>query len=371
MKIGILTYTFANNYGAAFQVLALQQTLINFGYDVEIINYISERQYNNNSLIDFNFSVKSFARNIVRLPHFIERYQRISKFNKFRDSRFKLSTKRISNVKELSGYVESSFDLIIVGSDQVWNPNADDFDDVYFMISKFNIPVMTYAASLGDASFQELSKYKSFIGGFKSVSLRENSNKDTILNLCKTVNPIINLDPTLLLNKDFYNGIAQNGLHLDYDYVLCYYLGRKNSRFIYKFIRNISNRLKLKFVFIDASNGIISYMPNVINTAGPEDFISLIKGAKVVFTNSFHATAISIKLGVSFYSIENSNSKDHRNSDLLIQLGLTDRLVPYLTYPDSITIDNSDIITAQRMLNDLSTVSSNSLYNEINLIMEY
>lgn len=63
-KIGIITYHFARNYGAVLQCYALQKYLINKGYDVEVINYISKVQYNNNDYYKHGISLKNIAINI-------------------------------------------------------------------------------------------------------------------------------------------------------------------------------------------------------------------------------------------------------------------------------------------------------------------
>ena len=39
MKIGILTFHWAHNYGAVLQAYALQEVLKNRGHDVEFVNY--------------------------------------------------------------------------------------------------------------------------------------------------------------------------------------------------------------------------------------------------------------------------------------------------------------------------------------------
>lgn len=39
MRIGILTLHRANNYGAALQCFALQETLVALGYEVYVIDY--------------------------------------------------------------------------------------------------------------------------------------------------------------------------------------------------------------------------------------------------------------------------------------------------------------------------------------------
>ena len=67
--------------------------------------------------------------------------------------------------------------------------------------------------------------------------------------------------------------------------------------------------------------------------AGPKEFISLIKHAKLLCTDSFHATCFAINYGVPFYVLnrfadcENRISQNSRIQDLLSTVSLTDRIL--------------------------------------------
>ena len=49
MRIGIITYHFANNYGAVLQAYCLQKVLEKTGIEIEFIDYQSKLQTSNNS----------------------------------------------------------------------------------------------------------------------------------------------------------------------------------------------------------------------------------------------------------------------------------------------------------------------------------
>ena len=74
-KIGIITYHFANNYGAVLQCYALQTYLTQRGFKVTVFNFVSEKQAKNNDVIKHGKSVKSVIANICLLPfsHYIRK----------------------------------------------------------------------------------------------------------------------------------------------------------------------------------------------------------------------------------------------------------------------------------------------------------
>ena len=61
--------------------------------------------------------------------------------------------------------------------------------------------------------------------------------------------------------------------------------------------------------------------------AGPEEFLGLIKAAKIVVTNSFHATAFSIIYKKDFYTVMNDNDLNSRMIDLTAKLNLSGRII--------------------------------------------
>lgn len=356
MKVGILTYHFANNYGAILQTYAMQSILEKKGVDVEVLNYVSFVQESHNRLWEKEFRTKAMLRNIIRIPNYAKRKRRIGKFGAFRKNFLHLS-KLVNNEKELLDYVGQNIELVIVGSDQVWNPMTDDFDEIYFNIAKSDKRVVSYAASMGKAVEKDLDRYRESLSCFERISTREKTGKEIIEEIISGTEVENVLDPTLLLERDRYEELAKRGVGIDGEYILCYYLGREEDKKVLKYMKEISRKMNLPVYYINANNGRISYQKTAINDAGPEDFLRLIKNATVVFTNSFHATAFSIKLGVPFYNFEKKLSNDTRKRDLLKRVGITDRAVYDFDTSMDIKTDIKDIEQANIIINEIKKES--------------
>lgn len=359
MKIGILTFHFANNYGASLQVYSFQKCLELLGYDSEVINFCSHLQDSHHRLFEYNDSFKGFLKNLIRLPHFFSRNKRISEFDNFRKKNIKISDTNYSCYQELIQSIRDKYDLIFVGSDQVWNPNVNDFNEVYFKISSCDVPVFSYAASLGNAKMPQLEIYKKNLTDFKRISVREYSGVDVLSKI--GVNNVCHvLDPTLLIPGDYFRNLSLSGKVIPGSYAVCYFLGRKNYNNVFNYMSKISSIINIPVYFINANYGVISYSNKMINDAGPSDFLSIIKNAKIVFTNSFHATAISMIMGVPFYTFEFSSScEDRRKQDLLDLFGITNRTIVDLSFNGEISFDNLDLLLPKSKLDKMRNYSFN------------
>ena len=140
-KIGILTFHYSNNYGAVLQALSLQRLLEEMGYDAEMINYVPSGYRPTNVKDCLGFNRYMFYYEIVDINIFsvlkkvkiMRKYGKsiTDKFNKFRAKEMRLS--RQVNENSLVE-ITNDYDVIIVGSDQVWNPSQRKRPE-YFWIS--------------------------------------------------------------------------------------------------------------------------------------------------------------------------------------------------------------------------------------------
>lgn len=326
MRIGILTYHFANNYGAALQAYCLQNVLQEHGIETEFINYQSPLQKSNNSIFLTHSSIENVIKNIIRLPHYRARKKRITKFEEFRKKYLNITDEKFVNMDDVIDFAEKYFDSIIVGSDQVWNPSAPDFSTIYFEIAKAKVPVYAYAVSLGTAKEGELYRFENSILHFSDISVREEASIHILKKMNEEIEAKGVLDPTLLPEKELIEKITQNPGKPKRDYIACYYLGRRNALDFKRAVQKLAEKFDLEVYYINANYGLTSYGKNIINDCGPAEFLGYLKNAKLVCTNSFHATALSIRFNVPFFCFENS-SKDTRKSDLLKRLGIMERLI--------------------------------------------
>ena len=143
-KIGILTFQNTINFGADLQLYALYTTIKTMGETPIVIDYKNESV----ELREFpkfkdNKSPKKFVRYIVQK---IMTREKVNKFGEFKKKTFKLSENNYSNQNFHN--IKNEVDIIIVGSDQVWNTNLTGGDLNYFLPID-NVRKYSYAASFG------------------------------------------------------------------------------------------------------------------------------------------------------------------------------------------------------------------------------
>ena len=309
-KIGILTFNRALNYGAVLQTYGLLKAVTNIDskYDCEIINYKCapvEYERKIKSRIDSNI-IKS----ILRCSLLISKKM---KFNNF-CSTFLKSSSNIYDDNNIS-LLNETYDKIIVGSDQIWNLNITDNDFNYLLdFSLDKNKKYSYADSFGkyEIKKEDFSKFKEVLNEFRTISVREESSKVFLKNKLNIQNVEVNLDPTLLLNKEDWLLVKKNKI-IKEKYILIYNVQKPDK--IMKYAEYLKNKTGYKLYYIPIGirpkNGK-NFYPNV------EEFLNLFYNAEYVLTNSFHGTVFSIIFNKKFMTeLPLKNSKDERINSLL------------------------------------------------------
>ncbi|PWK92654.1 polysaccharide pyruvyl transferase family protein [Hallerella porci] len=314
MKVGILTFHFAHNYGAVLQCFALQKYLQNRGHEVFIIDYAKRclvdyyAWWNYKRIIRKNF-LKG-VREIFLLPF---RKKRFTSFESFQKKIFKLAT-------------PEKVDCFVIGSDQVWNTNITvGFDDMYWG----NAPcqrgknVFSYAASMGDALTKiDKNIVASHLKNFKKISVREYDLAQELL-LCSGQSEIdLVPDPTLLLTEDEWSNLADAPLKKD-SYILVYQV--RASIKVKKIAEAVSRQLGKKIIYLSPDLAMKNSCVSL--TSSPENFLGLIKNAAFVVTSSFHGTVFSILFKKQFLCVKLNDGCDARSLTLLESVDLKDHFV--------------------------------------------
>lgn len=341
MKIGILTFHCAHNYGAVLQCYALQEFLNHAGHEVKVINYRPKyllqpyRVINRSGFRSTNplRIVKSIARELLLAPI---RYIRHRNFNKFINSRLAL-THTVTKDE-----IPSDFDVYIVGSDQIWNPNITrGFDKVYFCDFQFpknNKIYMSYAASMEakQVSDEDERFYREVLANLDHISVREIDLKN-ILQPLTDKNIFQVLDPTILIKNEVWENITPT-INIKEKYVLTYQVRmHKETELI---ARRIADQLGAKVINLVA--WVRLNQKDTYQTASPEMFLAMIKNAECTVTTSFHGTAFSIIYNRPFYAIKLNDGKDSRVASLLSALNLEDRLIDTNANPNFSVIDYTE-----------------------------
>lgn len=362
-KVGIITYHFARNYGAVLQCYALQEYLNKSGYDVSILNAVSKNQENNNSLFHKRKGIKNVAMNIALLPFIKQRKEKEKGFTSF-VSNYLNCTDKVTNNIELQELIESEhYDVIISGSDQVFNPHIADFEDMFLFPFKTSAKKIGYSVSVGKSTYEDLEKYAEYIRDFNELGVREGSVMPMIKKIIGR-NTYNTVDPVLLLSKcDWERFVTPK--KPDKEYMFCYFVNKTNFNTNLQVAKEIAKQKGLDIKVIWMHMGIRSFDGIMINNAGPVDFLNYLYNSSAVFTDSFHGTVFSTMFEKEFNSvIASSNSNDSRIKDLLSLIGLEKRIV----FLNEIKIDYSpmDYKTVHSKFSDVPLASYKFLEDAIN-----
>ena len=355
-KVGILTFHFENNYGAILQCYALQQILKEKKCNVEIINFFVKNGIND-SLKLIN-PTKNIVKQMITAPL---NFCKFKKLKKFINNNLNL-TKRIAKKEKVINYM-NNLDIMVVGSDQVWNQEIiHDVEDVFLLNfeSPKTLKKCSYAASLGNSALNDNFKEKleKCLKKYSIITIREKSATDLLKSL--NIKSTTVLDPTLLLSKDKWEAISQKYRNIKTKYILVYSM-EKNSELI-KIANDLSNKLNMKIIHFRKEK-IFSNLLYRAYDAGIEEFIYLFKNASYVITNSFHGLVFSIIFNKEFISI-NHKTRNERQENLLSITKLNNRAVQ--TYEDYInTTFNVINYDEVNKLIDLAREKSFKCINEI------
>lgn len=336
-KIIITTFQGAHNYGAFLQAFALQTKLQNMGYSVKILNYkkkyISEEAPYNFIKSNIKWTIKTAIDTVL---HYKSKKRRYDSFVMDIKNNLEL-TEEIDNAEKFSKMLTN--EILITGSDQVWNPLlTNGIDDVYFLNIPNNNVKISYAASLGNPHNIDnyLEKFKKVVKGIDKVSVREKNSEEYINSIINKKFSITVLDPTLLITKNQWNEIFKDGDLPNEEYIFAYQVTPNDD--YYKVVNKISEETGLKVA--NFNNDI--HFKNEVNcfTKGPFDFLMFLKNSKYVITTSFHATSFSIIFNKKFLVVT-PKKNGNRITNLLSMVNLENRSLNSVDDLESINIDNN------------------------------
>lgn len=312
MKVGILTYHNADNYGAVLQCYALQEVLKSMGHDVFIIDY-------RNPSLDAGYKVYKYGRKAQIKNFILLRVNRIIQANRTynklvtRRALFEAFRKsRLNRTDQVIGKdIPRNFDAYIIGSDQMWTlACTSGYEPVYFgeFVRPAHSRLIGYAISSNADFVSDLSleKLEERVNDFTHLSFRENKTFEIIYRLTGRHTQVV-LDPTLLTNEGTWLPLI-NEKWKNRKYVAVYRVDRAvDTTLILKKARDYSKLHGLEL--IDAGEGSV------------EDFVSIIRYAKCVFTSSFHAAVFASIFGTPLCCFKLHDGSDGRFVSYLNSIG--------------------------------------------------
>ena len=332
MKVAILTFSSAFNFGAVLQCYALKAVVKSLGYDVDVIDYcpayLASRPppYPRGALVRHPLKA---VRDFLRGKAHYDAYRR------FEVKNFSLSPKCV-NTNQLSS-VLGAYDSVIVGSDQVWNTRWNGRDAAWYGNIKVRngLHWIGYGLSAGDANFSDDERLylKEVLPNFHFISAREKKLSNILRELGRTdVETVI--DPTILASEKIWTQWFDP--IINERYVLTYQGRQSDSTFLVA--KSVADRIGAKIIPVDYyqnsnRNGLHTF------PAGPKEFVSLVRNAQCVITNSFHGTAFSIICGTPFFTIRLNDGMDERAENMLKTFNLSERMIDSERNTGSLVVD--------------------------------
>ena len=333
MKIGIVTFTFGDNFGQRLQNLAVQQILKSM-FNADVITLKQKKRYGKKEFV--KYAVAEFLH-----PNSI-RSQKHEAFEQFNNEYIKFSdffiNEKIKNNNELTSY-----DYFVTGSDQVWSPYSSDVNDTMFLTFAPKGKRVAIAPSMAatDIPSDKVNDYKDYLNGFDHISVREQQSADLIKKNFGLDSTVL-IDPTLMFDHSFWDTYSvKPSYELPEKYVLCYFLGDIN-RDLKKVIEE-----KTKCAVVDILNDADYYVNS------PANFVYLIKNAAYIITDSYHGTIFSILYDRPLSIVSRAGSSINMNSrfDTLsakLDLSLEFSTVEHIKFNNYLTQRRIDLLSAER-----------------------
>ncbi len=335
LSVGIITYHHYYNYGTMLQAQALEKEVCKLGYQAELIDYKQD-----NSLS----GIEMLKLRLRRLPVYIrerKKYNIIAKnqgnqkkkealFEQFYQKNLHVGAKSYTDTQQLIDD-PPAYDGYVVGSDQTWNPYVANASSAFFLSFVGNDAKKgSYGPSIAVNQLPEKMQnvYREKLKSFAFLSCREKDGTELLEQVTgREVQQV--LDPTLLLEQKDWEEYCTYEVPKE-PYIFVYFLGeRKEHREIVDQLQKLTGWkvVCLPVVYLEMEQDAYERV-----WGGPAEFLSLIRGAALVCTDSFHGTMFSINFGRNFYSFCKSSDteKTSENSRLYSALelfGLSDRII--------------------------------------------
>lgn len=348
-SVGIITYHHYYNYGTMLQAYALQQCISTLGYRSELIDFIQDQSLTRTELLKLR---------IRRLPVYIREFRKYAAlakaeglnahkaecFEAFYQKNCIVSQRHYSSSEELK-QIPPAYDGYVVGSDQTWNPYVSNRPEAFFLsFVSDDQKKGSYAPSLAISSLtkEQREDLKKNLSGFRFISCREEQGAELLREA--TGKPVMTvLDPTLLLTAKQWDDVSME-CGVERPYILTYFLGdvKEHRAFVDELAMKTGHQvISLPVSYLEIGNS--SWEQQWV---GPDKFLSLIRNAAFVCTDSFHGTIFSINYNTPFFSFckmkdSERASENSRLYSILNVFGLSDRLVSEYKLPEELQIDFS------------------------------
>ena len=306
---GIITFLHNNNFGSALQAYALQRTIRELGTECMHLNYQPDRIEKVRNLLTSGNSPKLVMEG-MRKRDVLEGHSgallKSQAIPAFYADRMWMS-EPCRNRKELRERSRNC-DLLICGSDQVWNPVW--LNPAYFLtFAGKDQPKIAYAVSLGVSRMPKeakIRKIRQWTEDFRAISVREQEGADLLEQMTGRKAAVMP-DPVCLLSREAWSQVAIKAPEGD-PYLLCYFIG--DQPFYWERVKELRQETGLRVVVLPVTSGSYQSGYELLDGAGPEMFLSAVKNAAYFCTDSFHGLVFGTIFGTKTETLRRYREDD-------------------------------------------------------------
>ena len=350
-KVGVVTISrdfVLLNYGTFFQHYALRHFMESHG--LKTCRCPDEDELNVSALWIWEFVVKVILRVLVRLFRGVD-YHVVKGLKSAMISivrRYRFLREYTNLLGRFSDRDNCVCDFYVIGSDQVWTNSSAHY---YVVNEDSERPRIAYAASADWKHSMGNDKWRMLISAelpkFIGVSCREKFGCELVSRL-SGIDVFHAIDPVFLLSCDDFLSLASKERAFRRQTLLCYLVNlHDGDGDIPREMVKLAEELKIavQFVALQGAERVVSFSSQSIPS--PSQFLSYVRDAKYVVTNSFHGVALSLIFGKCFCYLEqcerNGASQNIRAKELLESVNMSDIILSWNATHD----DMQHVLTRQ------------------------
>lgn len=340
-KIGILTYHNSVNNGAVMQAYSLSKRLQqeNPQCEVEIIDYhmpkvnaayhhsLWEKITSAGSVV---IAMKRLARAVLDMDY---NRKMNSRAKVFADCRHLLPLSAFSllsdETEELFDYINREYDVLVVGSDAIWNHILRGFPNAYLPDRTVTVTKMSYAASCYGMDFLTCpedvrTKIGHALQDFAFLGVRDTATEQYVQwSGCDKL-PVHVCDPTVFLDVNdlpmdvavLEDKLRKRGFDFDRPTI-----GMMGNEKMLRMLRKLyGNKYQIAALYVPVKGADVN-----LYDLTPYEWAYVFRYFKLTFTTYFHGTLLSLRNGVPVIciSLKTEFGKKHtpKTLDVLTRLG--------------------------------------------------
>lgn len=343
-RIGILTFHRSVNNGAVMQAYSLSKRLAEEypDYKVEIIDYNMEKV---SDFYDFSFfkylktspNKVTLIKRLLKVlldPKMLKRLRQRTKIFDRAISILPLSNKSIlsDSTDELYDYINKTYDILIVGSDAIWNYIVRGFPNAYLTGTEVHCKKLSYAASCFGMEFIEYSEkerdeIRMNLDDFSFIGVRDTATEEFVRWSGSSKIPVHTCDPTVFLNIDKLpideEEVKRKLRERGFDF-LRPTIGMMGTDKMCSMIRTMYGS---KYQIVALYEYVHKADVNLYDL-NPYEWAYVFRYFQLVFTTYFHGTLLSLRNGVPLIciSLNTDFGKKHtpKTLDILNRVGYSD-----------------------------------------------